>query len=72
MVSYDWANGGSVGVLFRHGMVSGLSGELVLFQGMAMIFKDKIVLQSCKERHCEYSAATGILRWVYGVLDECI
>ena len=21
MVSYDWANGGSVGVFFRHGMV---------------------------------------------------
>ena len=26
MVSYDWANGGSVGVLFRYGMVSGLWG----------------------------------------------
>ena len=36
MVSYDWANGGSVGVIFRHGIVSGLWGELVLFQGMGM------------------------------------
>ena len=31
MVSYDWVNGGSVGVFFGHGMVSGLWGELVLF-----------------------------------------
>ena len=45
MVSYDWANGGSVDVVFRHGMVSGLWGELVLFQGMGMKFKDKIVSQ---------------------------
>ena len=28
MVSYDWANDGSVGVSFRHVMVSGLRGEL--------------------------------------------
>ena len=34
MVSYDWANDGSVGVFFRHGMVSGQWGELVLLQGM--------------------------------------
>ena len=31
MVSHDWASGGSVGVFFRHGMVSGLWGGLVLF-----------------------------------------
>ena len=43
MVSYDWANGGSTGIFFRHGMVSGLSGKSVLFQGMGMKFKDKIV-----------------------------
>ena len=49
MVSYDWANGGSVGVFFRHGVVSGLWGELVLFQGMGMKFKNKIVLQGCRE-----------------------
>ena len=24
MVSYDWANGGSVSVFFRHGIISGL------------------------------------------------
>ena len=42
MVSYDWANVGSVGVFFRHGMVSGLWGELVLFWGMGMKFKDKL------------------------------
>ena len=28
MVSYDWANDGSVGLSFRHVMVSGLRGEL--------------------------------------------
>ena len=49
MVSYDWANGGSVDVFFRHGMVSCLWGELVLFQGMRMKFKDKVVLQGCRE-----------------------
>ena len=27
MVSYDWANGGSVGVFFRHCMVSSLWGS---------------------------------------------
>ena len=31
MFSYDWANGGSVDIFFRHGMVSGLWGKLVLF-----------------------------------------
>ena len=70
MVSYDWANGGSVGIFFRHGMVSGLRGELVLFQGMGMKFKDKIVLQGCREGYCEYGPATGILCWVYDVLGE--
>ena len=70
MVSYDWANDGSVGVFFRHGMVSGLWGELVLLQGMGMKFKDKIMLQGCGEGYCEYAAATGILWWVYDVLGE--
>ena len=70
MVSYDWANDGSVGVFFRHGMVSGLWGELVLLQGMGMKFKDKIMLQGCREGYCEYGPATGILCWVYDVLGE--
>ena len=43
MVSYDWASDGSVGVFFKHGMVSGLWGELVLLQEMDMKFKDKIM-----------------------------
>ena len=54
MVSYDWANDGAVGVFFRHGMVSGLWGELVLLQGMGMKFKDKIMLQGCREGYYEY------------------
>ena len=70
MVSYDWANGVSVGVFFRHGMVSGLWGELVLFQGMDVEFEDKIVLQSCREGYCEYGRATGISCWVYHLLGE--
>ena len=70
MVSYDWTNGGSVGIFFRHGMVSGLWRELVLFQGMGIKFKDKIVLQSCREGHCEYGPAAGVLCWVYDVLGE--
>ena len=70
MVPCDWVNGGSVGVFFRYGMVSGLWGELVLFQGMSMKFKDKIVLQGCREGYCEYGPATGILCWVYDVLGE--
>ena len=60
MVSYNQANGGSVGVFCRHGMVSGLWGEIVLFQGMRMKFKDKIVLQGYRKRHCEYDPATGV------------
>ena len=60
MVSYHWANGGSAGVFFRHGMVSGLWGELVLFQGMDMKLKDKIVLQGSREGYCEYGPATGV------------
>ena len=59
MVSYDWANGGSVRVLFRYRMVSGLWGELMLFQGMGMKLKDKIVLQGYREGYCEYGPATG-------------
>ena len=43
MVSYGWTNDSSVGVFFRHAMVSGLWGELVLLQGMVMKFKDKIM-----------------------------
>ena len=61
MVSYDWANGGSVGAFFRHGMVSGLWGESVLFQGMGMEFEDKIVLEGCRKGYCEYGPGTGIL-----------
>ena len=33
MVSYDWANGGSVGVFFRHGVVSGLWGAVTAILG---------------------------------------
>ena len=33
MVSYDWANVGSVGVFFRHGMVSGLWGGVSAILG---------------------------------------
>ena len=33
-----------------------------------MKFKDKIVLQGCREGYCEY--VTGILCWVYDVLGE--
>ena len=40
MVSYDWANGGLVGAFLRHGMVSGLRGESVLFLGMGMEFEE--------------------------------
>ena len=67
MVSYDWANDGSVSVFFRHSTVSGLWGELVLFQGMGMKFKDKIMLEGCREEYCEYGPATGTLLWVYHV-----
>ena len=52
MVSYDWINGGSLGIFFRQ--VWFLWGELVLFLGMVMKLKDKIVLQGCREGYCEY------------------
>ena len=59
-----------VGIFFRHGMISGLWGELVLFKPMIMRFKDKIVLQGCREEYCEYGPVTGIFCWVYDVLGE--
>ena len=33
MVTYDWVNGSSVGIFFRHGIISGLQGELGLGNG---------------------------------------
>ena len=35
-----------------------------------MKFKDKIMLQACREGYCEYGPATRILCWVYDVLGE--
>ena len=70
MVSYDWANGGSVSVYFRYGMVSGLWRELVLFQKMGITFEDKIVLQGYREGYCEYGPAKGICCLIYDVLGE--
>ena len=35
-----------------------------------MKFKDKNVLQGCREGYCEYGPATGILCWVYDVLGK--
>ena len=32
----------------------------MLFLGMSMKFKDKIVLQGWREGYCEYSPATGV------------
>ena len=43
MVPYDWANGGLVGAFLRHGMVSGLRGESVLFLEMGMEFEESCV-----------------------------
>ena len=60
MVSYDWSNGGSIGTFFRHGMVSGLWGESVLFLRMGMEFEDRIVLEGCRKGYCKYNPATGI------------
>ena len=65
MVSYDWANGGSAGAFFRHGMVSGLWGESVLLSGMGMELEDKIVLEGCRKGYCEYVPTTGILCWLH-------
>ena len=70
MVSCDWTSDGSVGVLFRHGMVSGLWGELVLFQGVVMKFKDKIMLQGCREPCCEYGPSTRILYCAHDLLGK--
>ena len=59
-----------VSVFLWHGMISGQWGELVLFEGMGMKFKDKIVLQGCREEYFEYGPATGILCWEYDVTGE--
>ena len=59
-----------VRVFFRHGLISGLWGELVLLWEMGMKFKDKTVLQGCREEYCEYGPATGIFYWVYAVIGE--
>ena len=70
MVSCDWSNDGFVGALFRHDVVSSLRGEVVLFQGMVMKFKDKIMLQGRRERCCKYGSATGISYCIHHVLGE--
>ena len=49
MVSYDWADGGSVGAFFWDGMISCLWGELVLFQAIGVKIMDEIVLQGYRE-----------------------
>ena len=69
LLSCDWTSGGSVGAFFRHGMVSGLRRESMLFQGMGMEFEDKIVLRF-QEGVLWVSSATGVLSWVYDVLGE--
>ena len=46
MVSYDRANGGSAGIFFRHGMVSGLSVEVSTILGNGC----KIQGQNCIAR----------------------
>ena len=56
--------------IFRHGMVSGIRGESVLFQEMGMEFEDKTVLESCRKVYCEYGPAAGVLCWVYDGLGE--
>ena len=35
-----------------------------------MKFRDKIVLQGCREGYSEYGPTTRILCWVYNVLGE--
>ena len=45
-------------------------GGLSAILGMGTKFKDKIVLQGCREGYCEYGPATGISCWLYHILGE--
>ena len=59
MVSYDWVNGGCVDV-FSHGDYGLSHGELMLFQGMGMKFKNKIMLHCFREVKCNQGFTTEI------------
>ena len=67
---YDWANSGSVGAFSIAWCDLRSMGELVLFQGMGMEFSENIVLGGSEKEYCEYGPATGMLSWVYDVLDD--
>ena len=61
MVPYDWANGGSVDD-FQDGEYGFSSkGSIVLFQGMGMEFKDKIMLHCFREVKCQQGFTTGVI-----------
>ena len=40
--------------------------------GMGVKFKDKIMLQGCREEYCKYGPVTGMLYWVSDILGELV
>ena len=70
MVSYDWANGGLVGAFLRHGMVSGLRGESVLFLGMGMEFEEKLCWKVVGKCIVSVAPLQEFYCWVDDVLGE--
>ena len=59
MAPYDWANGGYVDVFLMVSMVL-LLWELMLFLGMSMEFKYKVMLYCLREVKCQQGFTTGI------------
>ena len=42
----------------------------VLFQRMGVEFNENIVLIGGGKEYCEDGPATGIIRWIYGIIGE--
>ena len=59
MAPCDWANGGSVNVFY--GGYGFTYGELMLFYGMGVELKDKIMLSCFREVKCTQGFATRML-----------
>ena len=60
MTPYDWSNGGYVDGVFLHAEYGFTYRELMLFWGMGMEFKDKMMLHCFREVKGKQGFTTGI------------
>ena len=60
MTPYDWSNGGYVDRVFLHAEHGFTYRELMIFWGMGMEFKDKMMLYCFREVKGKQGFTTGI------------